>query len=79
MGVEPARAHARVALAILRKDDHVECLQHALGEVLESDLRLIEDLRCATEEEGIDIMSVAALISTVCSQISHKSHRNTLD
>ena len=33
--------------------------EHALGEVLESDLRLIEDLRCATEDEGIDIMSVA--------------------
>lgn len=63
------RVRMRAALAILRTDAHVECLEHALGEVLKSDLRLIEDLRCATEEEGIDIMSVAALISTVCSQI----------
>ena len=54
---------------MLRKDDHVECLEHALGEVLKSDLRLIEDLRCATEEEGIDIMSVAQLISTTCTGI----------
>ena len=63
------RVRMRAALAILRKDAHVECLEHALGEVLKSDLRLVEDLRCETEEEGIDIMSVAALISTVCSQI----------
>jgi len=64
------RVRARVALAILRKDHHIECLHHAMGEVLGSDLRLIEDLRCATEDDGIDIMSVAALISTVCSQIA---------
>jgi hypothetical protein len=63
------RVRMRAALAILRTDAHVECLEHALGEVLKSDLRLVEDLRCETEEEGIDIMSVAALISTVCSQI----------
>jgi hypothetical protein len=63
------RIRTRVALAILRKDAHVECLQQALGEVLGSDLRLVEDLRCNTEDVGIDIMSVAALISTVCSQI----------
>ena len=63
------RIRARVALAVLRKDRHVECLQHALGEVLGSDHRLVEDLRCNTEDVGIDIMSVAALISTVCSQI----------
>lgn len=64
------RVRARVALAVLRKDDHVECLQHALGEVLGADLRLVEDLRCATEDVGIDIMNVAALIATVCSQNS---------
>lgn len=64
------RVRARVALAVLRKDGHVACLQHALGEVLGADLRLVEDLRCTTEEVGIDIMNVAALISTVCSQIS---------
>ena len=64
------RVRARVALAILRKDHHVESLQHALGEVLGADLRLVEDLRCTTEDVGIDIMNVAALISTVCSQIS---------
>ena len=64
------RVRARVALAVLRKDRHVECLRHALGEVLGADLRLIEDLRCATEDVGIDIMNVAALISTVCSQNS---------
>lgn len=64
------RVRARVALAVLRKDGHIACLQHALGEVLGSDLRLVEDLRCTTEDVGIDIMNVAALISTVCSQIS---------
>ncbi len=64
------RSRMRVALAILRKDAHVECLRHALGEVLGADLRLIEDLRCTTEDVGIDIMSVAALISTVCTQIT---------
>ena len=63
------RVRARVALAILRKERHVECLKHALGEVLRSDLRLIEDLRCTTEDAGIDIMNVAALVSTVCTQI----------
>ena len=64
------RVRARVALAVLRKDNHIECLQHALGEVLGADLRLVEDLRYTTEDVGIDIMNVAALISTVCSQIS---------
>ena len=64
------RVRARVALAILRKDCHVQCLKHALGEVLASDLRLVEDLRCTTEDSGIDIMNVAALVSTVCSQIA---------
>lgn len=64
------RVRARVALAVLRKDDHIECLRHALGEVLGADLRLVEDLRCATEDVGIDIMNVAALIATVCSQKS---------
>ena len=64
------RVRTRVALATLRKDDHVRCVKHALGEVLGSDLRRIDDLRCSTEEVGIDIMSVAALITTVCSQIA---------
>jgi hypothetical protein len=47
----------------------VECLHHALGEVLGSDLRRVDDLRSHTQDVGIDIMSVAALISTVCTQI----------
>jgi hypothetical protein len=64
------RVRTRVTLATLRKDDHVRCVKHALGEVLGSDLRRIDDLRCSTEEVGIDIMSVAALITTVCSQIA---------
>jgi len=63
------RVRARVTLAILRKERHVESLKHALGEVLRSDLRLIEDLRCTTEDAGIDIMNVAALVSTVCTQV----------
>jgi hypothetical protein len=63
------RTRMRATLAILRKDAHVECLRHALGEVLGADLRLVADLRCATEDVGIDIMSVAALISTVCAQL----------
>ncbi len=63
------RVRMRVSLALLRKDDHVACLEHSLGEVLVSDLRRVEDLRYRTEEEGIDIMSVAALISTVCTNI----------
>lgn len=65
-----ARVRMRVALAILRKDAHVECLKHALGEVLGSDLRRVDDLRCETEAAGIDIMSVAALISTTCSHVA---------
>ena len=64
------RVRTRVALAIVRKDGHAECMQHALGEVLRSDLRRVDDLRADTEEVGIDIMSVAALISTVCTQIT---------
>jgi len=63
------RVRACVALAVLREEDHVECLHHALGEVLASDLRRVDDLRCETQELGIDIMSVAALISSVCTQI----------
>ena len=64
------RTRTRVTLATLRKEGHVSCMQHALGEVLGSDLRRIEDLRYDTEESGIDIMSVAALITTVCTQIA---------
>ena len=63
------RVRMRAMLAMLREDDHVACLEHALGEVLKSDHRRIDDLRCATEEEGIDIMSVAQLISTTCTSI----------
>lgn len=63
------RVRACAALAVLREEGHVECLQHALGEVLGSDLRRIDDLRAHTQDVGIDIMSVAALISTVCTQI----------
>lgn len=64
------RVRARVALSVLRKLDHVDCMQQALGEVLRSDLRRVDDLRADTEANGIDIMSVAALISTVCTQIA---------
>ena len=63
------RVRMRVLLAMLREHDHIPCLEHALGEVLRSDHRRIDDLRCATEEEGIDIMSVAELISTTCTGI----------
>lgn len=63
------RVRACVALAVLREEDHTECLHHALGEVLASDLRRVDDLRSNTQDVGIDIMSVAALISTVCTQI----------
>ena len=63
------RVRTRVTLATLRKEGHVRCMQNALGEVLGSDLRRIDDLRCDTEQVGIDIMSVAALITTVCTQI----------
>jgi hypothetical protein len=63
------RVRACVALAVLREEGHVECLHHALGEVLASDLRRVDDLRCKTQDVGIDIMSVAALISAACTQI----------
>jgi hypothetical protein len=63
------RARAYASLAELREEGHVECLHHALGEVLGSDLRRVDDLRAHTQDVGIDIMSVAALISTVCTQI----------
>jgi len=63
------RVRMRVALAILRKDSYVDCLEHALGQILKSDLRLVEDLRCETAEIGIDIIGISALISTVCSHI----------
>ncbi len=63
------RVRAYAALAVLREEGHVECLHHALGEVLGSDLRRVDDLRSRTQDVGIDIMSVAALISAVCTQI----------
>ncbi len=63
------RVRAYAALAVLREEGHVECLHHALGEVLNSDLRRVDDLRANTQDVGIDIMSVAALISAVCTQI----------
>tara|TARA_B100000795_G_scaffold269106_1_gene257555 strand:- start:67 stop:387 length:321 start_codon:yes stop_codon:yes gene_type:complete len=65
-----SRVRMRVSLAMLRKEDHLQCLQHALGEILNSDLRLVDDLRCQTAENGIDIMDVAALISAVCTTIA---------
>jgi len=64
------RVRMRVMLAALRKEGHDRCMQHALGEVLKSDLQRVDDLRYDTEQKGIDIMSVAALISTVCTQIA---------
>ena len=63
------RVRACVSLAVLREENHAECLHHALGEVLASDLRRVDDLRYNTQVDGIDIMSVAALISAVCTQI----------
>ena len=64
------RVRMRVMLATLRKEGHVRCMRHALGEILRSDLQRVDDLRYDTEQTGIDIMSVAALISTVCAQIA---------
>lgn len=64
------RVRMRVMLATLRKEGHVCCMRHALGEILRSDLQRVDDLRHDTEQAGIDIMSVAALISTVCAQIA---------
>jgi len=62
---ESARARARVSLAMIRKEGHAQCLETALGSVLVSDHRRIEDLRAQTEEEGIDLIGVSALISAV--------------
>ena len=64
------RTRTRVTLATLRQEGHVGCMQHALGNVLQSDLPRIEDLRHDTENSGIDIISVDALITTVCTQIA---------
>ena len=64
------RVRMRVSLATLRREGHTACMKQALGEVLQSDLRRIDDLRADTEANGIDIMSVAALISTVCTHIA---------
>jgi hypothetical protein len=62
---ESARTRTRVALAMLRKEGHVQCLEAALGSVLRADHRLIEDLRARTEEEGIDLITVSSLIGAV--------------
>ena len=67
---ESARVRMRVSLAMLRREDHIECLESALGGVLQSDHRLVEDLRAATEEEGIDIISVASAIGAVSRALS---------
>jgi len=67
---ESARVRMRVSLAVLRKEGHIECLETALGGVLQSDHRLVEDLRAATEEEGIDIISVASAIGAVSHALS---------
>ena len=64
------RVRTRVALATLRREGHTQCMQKALGELLPSDLRRIDDLRSDTETEGIDIMSVAALVATVCTHLA---------
>lgn len=64
------RVRARVDLAVMRKLHHVDCIQQALGEVLRSDLPRVDDLRAETEIRGIDLMNVAALISTLCTHIA---------
>ena len=64
------RVRTRVALATLRREGHAKCMNKALGEVLPSDLRRIDDLRFDTDTEGIDIMSVAALVATVCTHLA---------
>ena len=67
---ESARVRARVSLAMLRREDHMECLESALGGVLRSDHRLIDDLRAQTEEEGIDLIAVSGLIGAVCEALA---------
>ena len=67
---ESARVRARVSLAILRREDHMACLESALGGVLRSDHRLIDDLRAQTEEEGIDLIAVSGLIGAVCDALA---------
>ena len=62
---ENARTRAHVALAVLRKHAHLQCLESALGSVLGSDHRLIEDMRVTTEEEGVDLITVSSLIGAV--------------
>lgn len=62
---ESARTRARVALAVLRKEGYMPCLESALGSVLASDHRLVEDLRAETEERGIDLITVSSLIGAV--------------
>lgn len=67
---ESARVRARVALAMLRREDHLACLESALGGVLRSDHRLIDDLRAQTEEDGIDLIAVSGLIGAVCEALT---------
>ena len=67
---ESARVRARVSLAMLRREDHMECLESALGGVLRSDHRLIDDLRAQTEEDGIDLIAVSGLIGAVCDALA---------
>lgn len=63
------RVRARVCLSVLRKTDHVACIEDSIGQLLRSDLRLVEDLRYQTDIDGIDIMSVSSLVSIVCSHM----------
>lgn len=67
---ESARVRARVSLAMLRSEDHMTCLESALGGVLRSDHRLIDDLRAQTEEDGIDLIAVSGLIGAVCEALA---------
>lgn len=67
---ESARTRARVSLAMLRRGEHMACLESALGGVLRSDHRLIDDLRAQTEEEGIDLIAVSELIGAVCDALA---------
>tara|TARA_B100000963_G_C22552280_1_gene637355 strand:+ start:691 stop:1281 length:591 start_codon:yes stop_codon:yes gene_type:complete len=67
---ESARTRAHVLLAMLRKDGYLECLGNALGGVLGCDHRRIDDLRAQTEEEGIDLIAVNALIQATCQALT---------
>lgn len=67
---DSARVRMRVLLAVLRKDGHAQCLETALGGILQSDYRLVDDLRATTEEAGIDIILVSSAIDAVSRALS---------